>query len=207
MPGNKAFERPAVFILEAIGRKLWGFRPNLMSHFVQFNGPLESVSWFAGNMPRYERILKEWGPLRTHLIASTISTLNGCRYCTEGHIRAFQLHYLQTHNRLFPIDDEIFFSLTILSPDEMIEQLVEVLIAADLSSETEPLRRAFELYVYPDRAEGHGDERMLHLIEMFATLNECGIKSNAKADQVHDPINRNRALQDRYLALRASEPA
>lgn len=202
MSDNSAFDRPAVFLLEAFAKKLWGFKPNLMSHFVRKNGAVQSVSWFAGNFPRYERILKDWGPLRTHLIASTISTLNGCRYNTEGHIRAFQLHYLQIHNRLFPIDDDLFFSLTLLSPDEMVEQLVEVLIAADLSSEAGPLRRAFELYVYPHKAQGHRDERMIHLIEMFATLNECGIEAGAKTDQVHDPINRDRALHDRYLSLR-----
>lgn len=202
MANNSAFERPAVFLLEAVGKKVWGFKPNIMSHFVRQKGPVQSVSWFVGNYPRYERILKDWGPLRTHLIAATISTLNGCRYSTEGHIRAFQLHYLQIYNRLFPIDDETFFSLTILPPDEMIEGLVEVLVAADLPSETDALRRAFELYVYPQKAMDHRDERLLHLIEMFGILNECGISSRAKLDQTHDPINRNQALRDRYLALR-----
>lgn len=202
MSDHNAFERPAVFLLESIGKRLWGFKPNFMAHFVRQKGPVQSVSWFAGTMPRYERILKDWGPLRTHLIAAAISTLNGCRYNTEGHIRAFQLHYLQIHNRLFPIDDETFYSLTILSPDEMIESLVEVLIAADLASETGPLRRAFELYVYPEKAIGHRDERMIHLIDMFADLNECSIKAGPKIDEVHDPINRDLALQDRYFALR-----
>ena len=204
MANNRAFERPAIYLLEALGRRVWGFKPATMSHFVRQNGPVQSVSWFVGNYPRYERILRDWGPLRTHLIAATISTLNGCQYSTEGHIRAFQLHYLQIHNRLFPIDDETFFSLTILSPDEMIEGIVEVLIAADLSSETGPLRRAFELYVYPHKAMDHRDERLLQLIEIFGTLNECGIKSRVKLDQTHDPINRNQRLRDRYLALRGA---
>ena len=204
MSNNSAFERPAVLLLEAVGKKVWGFKPNIMSHFVRQNGPVQSVSWFVGNVPRYQRILNDWGPIRTHLIAATISTLNGCQYSTEGHIRAFQLHYLQIHNRLFPIDDETFFSLTILSPDEMIEGLVEVLIAADLSSETGPIRRAFELYVYPEKALDHRDERLLHLIDMFGTLNACGITSRAKRDQIHDPINRNKKLRDRYLALRGA---
>jgi len=84
----------------------------------------------------------------------------------------------------------------------MIESLVEVLIAADLASETGPLRRAFELYVYPEKAIGHRDERMIHLIDMFADLNECSIKAGPKIDEVHDPINRDLALQDRYFALR-----
>ena len=86
-------DRAGQVTLEQIGKKLWGFKPALMHDIVAQHGALRSVGWFARNMPRYERILAEWGPIRTHLVASVASALNGCPYCTYGHAYAMELHY------------------------------------------------------------------------------------------------------------------
>ncbi|MEL7523825.1 MAG: hypothetical protein AAGJ80_19765, partial [Cyanobacteria bacterium J06553_1] len=49
------------------------------------------------------------------------------------------------------------------------------------------------------------DYSLLHLIKLFRMLNVCGISNEIKIDQAHDPINKNRAVRDRYAALRKSQ--
>ncbi|MEL6880694.1 MAG: hypothetical protein AAGM27_03155 [Cyanobacteria bacterium J06554_3] len=91
MARHNILQKVAIFLLETLGDQLWGFRPNLMAPFVVQKGAFPAVFWFLKNMPKYERILESWGPIRTHLLATEISTLNGCAYCTHGHAYAFQL--------------------------------------------------------------------------------------------------------------------
>ena len=91
MARHNILQKVAIFLLETLGDQLWGFRPNLMAPFVVQKGAFPAVFWFLKNMPKYERILESWGPIRTHLLATEISTLKGCAYCTHGHAYAFQL--------------------------------------------------------------------------------------------------------------------
>ena len=93
-------------LLEMIGKYLWGFKPNLMQHIVDQHGAIKSLSWFIQNMPAYEKTLKQWGAIRTHLLVSEISVLNGCPYCTYGHVYALQLHYFKATGRLLPVDED-----------------------------------------------------------------------------------------------------
>lgn len=196
-------DRAATALLEAIGSKLWGFKPNLMRHFVAQHGPLKAVAWFAKNMPKYEKILKKWGPIRTHLIATAISTINGCPYCTYGHAKAFQLHYLKEHDTVFPIDEDAMVSFHRLGSAEVVERFAAALGEAGQAGEVARLRRMLELFEDQSLASTDSDKDLLQLINMFAALNVCGITSDAEVDEVHDPINRDIDLRDRYAELRS----
>lgn len=195
----------AVFILQSIGQILWGFKPNLMAHMVEQKGAARSVFWFATNMPRYQGILKKWGPIRTHLIATFISTFNGCAYCTHGHAYAFQLHYLQKFDVLFPMDEQALITLHTLPEQEAMLQIEHALSEAGLGEEILHIRQSEALRHTASVAASQEDVELLHLISMFSVLNECGIKGDVAADQAHDPINRNHELRKRYSELRTRE--
>lgn len=198
---SRLLQAPAIFLLETLGEHLWGFKPALMSAFVQQRGALRSVVWFLRHQPKYERILEEWGPLRTHFLVATISALNGCPYCTYGHAYALGLHYLRQHDERFPLSEAQFVALYHLRPEESQLQLTEALHSARLSGEVFYLQRVLELRQTRSLATTATDADLLHLITMFAALNRCGIACALQPDQAHDPINRNRALRDRYAAL------
>lgn len=187
-----------------LGKRVLGFRPAMLVHFVKHHKTPHSIFWLGQRMRDYEDSLETWGPLRTHLTALVVSTLNGCGFCTRGHIRAFQLHHLKLNDRLFPLDDKEFLRLTKLSPDEMIERLAAILIDAGLSDQVQPLRRTFELYVQPERADNADDARLVRMIDLFATQDLDGRAADTMIDQVHDPINRDQALQLRYDGLRTT---
>ena len=173
----------AVFILESIGQILWGFKPNLMAHIVKQNGAVRSVSWYASNRPRYQGILKSAGPIRTHLISTLISTLNGCPYCTYGHAYAFQLHYLQKFNAPFPMDEQALVALHSLPEQEVMLQIERALTEVRLSEEIPILRQTAALRHNAGLAETREDAELLHLISMFSALNTCGINGNVALDQ------------------------
>ncbi len=196
---------PAIFLLEALGDHLWGFKPNLMADFVHQQGALPALFWFAKNMPLYERILEEWGPISTHLLAAALSTLNGCQYCTHGHAYALELHYLQQNDKLFPLSKGEIVELHRFTEEDILERLEQALIEADLFEEILPLKRLAELRQDRSLAATASDADLLHLIQMFDTLNACAITSNTPTDSAHDPIGKDRALRDRYTALRRAQ--
>ncbi|MEL6854453.1 MAG: hypothetical protein AAFO83_05025 [Cyanobacteria bacterium J06607_13] len=207
MAKHNFLQKTAIFLLGTLCDQLWGFRPNLIPTFVAQKGWLGALLWFARNMPRYERIRDRWGPIRTHLLATEISLLNGCTYCANGHAYALQLHYLRQTEWLFPLSESEILALQSLPEAEQIDRLEAALAEAGLSSAILDLRRLVELYEQPALAVTDKDRDMLQLIRMFADLNDCGRKYNLQIDQAHDPINKRREWRDRYAALRRAEPA
>lgn len=197
-------DRLAVLVLEAIPRHLWGFRPRLMPVIVQRLGGVRAVGWFLWNMPRYERTRTTFGAVRTHLLSSTISLINGCRYCTFGHAYALQLIYLRERDQLFPLDEHEITGLHGLERAQLRAQLVSTLRLAGLADEVPWVERLFALAAEERRAADRDDARIAHLVRMFGVLNTCGIAGSVQPDQAHDPVNKDAALKARYQRLRAA---
>lgn len=199
-----AMDRLATWALEAVPRRLWGFPPRLMPSIVQRLGAVRAAAWFAWNMPRYERTLKTFGGVRTHLLCSTISLINGCHYCTVGHAYALQLIYLRERDELFPLDEREISQLQGLDRAELRARLTSTLGLAGLAEELPWVERVFELTAGQQPRADRDDSRIAHLVRMFAVLNACGIAGLVEPDQAHDPVNRDTALIERYRQLRTT---
>lgn len=191
-------------LLETIGSVLWGFKPNLMKHIVEQYGTWPSLTWFVRNMPTYEKTLKAWGPIRTHLLAVEISVLNSCPYCTYGHAYALQLHYLKARGKLMPVDENTIVSWHELPEADVVDRFQQLIDSADLLPERPVLEQMLLLRqgkTQPVSEEGH---RIVHLLQMFAFLNQCGVRGQTLPDQAHDPINKDLALRQEYKRLRSA---
>jgi hypothetical protein len=194
--------RIAQNLLEMVGQGLWGFKPNLMQHIVEQHGAISSLSWFVKNMPKYEKILKQWGAIRTHLLASEISVLNGCPYCTYGHVYALQLHYFKANGRLMPADENEVMSWHTASEDDAIERFRQLIHSSELMSELPILERMLLLRQGVEPPTSEDDLKIAHFLQMFGFLNRCGIKGKTGHDQAHDPINKDISLRNEYSRLR-----
>jgi hypothetical protein len=194
----------AVRLLEDLGRRLWGFPPRLMAHIVADQGALGALTWFARNMPRYERTLRVLGPLRTHLACATVSLRNGCRYCAYGHAYAVELVHLKERGTVFPTDAATMSSWTGLGPGELRQRVVDVLQRADLHSEVLWVDRTLALASGSQRPVDQEEARIAHLVRMFAVLNAVGKAGEVEPDEAHDPINKDTELKARNARLRRS---
>lgn len=197
-------DRAAVRVLEGVGARLWGFAPRLMPVIVAELGGGPALLWFVSNMPRYEKTFKIFGAARTHLVASVISLLSGCKYCTFGHAYAFQLVVLRDRGFLFPIDEGGFLALAGEAPAVIRERLAKALGKAGMTEEIAALDRLLEIHAGA-AAVSDEDRRLAHLVEMFAVLNRCGIAGDVVPDAAHDPANKDEALKVRYEKLRRGE--
>lgn len=207
--------RAATKSLEAISNGLWDLKANLMSDIVDQHGPATSLAWFARNMPPYEKILKRWGPLRTHYVAVTISALNGCAYCTYGHAYAFVLHFFDQRGELFSLTEEQLRDCDQLDRPDVVTLLRTALVDSDMRDQLPWFERTIELLDATQAAKEAGPSAavpaptdqdgkwIMHLIEMFAFLNSCGIAADTEPDAAHDPVNKDIDLRDRYAAARA----
>jgi hypothetical protein len=182
---------------------MWGFPPNLMRPIVDQLGPSASLRWFVVNMPRYERTLSVYGPLRTHLLALTISLINGCPYCSFGHAFAFELAYFKKFDVLFPLDEHQLVSLHGQDSALIADTLAAALGPTPVNGEVQWVERMLAL-CSGAADENADDRRMVHLRSMFGVLNACGIAANTPPDQAHDPLNKDAALRQRYDTARNS---
>ena len=71
-------QRIAVNILESIGTHLWGFKPNMMRHFVLEYGALKSVMWFVKHMPKSPTAPQNQNDEYLLHLMSMFSVLNTC---------------------------------------------------------------------------------------------------------------------------------
>ncbi len=204
-------DKAAIKTLQAVSGGLWNLKANLMVDIVDQHGPARSLGWFATNMPKYERILKRWGPLRTHYLASVISALNGCGYCTYGHAYAFNLHFFDRQGRVFPLDEDQMMNAGSLDRHSIVSLFQSALNAGGMSEEIPWVERTIELYdsrvantahAEADDAGEADDKAIFHLVDMFAWLNACGIQGGTEPDEAHDPINKNTELRTRYETAR-----
>jgi len=196
-------DRVGVTVLTSISSRLWDLRANLMDDIVDQHGTVRSVAWFARNMPRYERILVRFGPIRTHLVTTVLSLVNGCGYCSYGHAHAFQLHHFRQTGDVFPLSEQDLLDLIGSDREAILAAVGAALEEAGLAEEIPWLDRAFEL-VDGSEPDGQADEDLLHLAAMFDWLNACGIAAETEPDGAHDPINKDTELRARYAEARAA---
>ena len=199
---DRALDRLAVGVLERLGMRLWGFPPRLMAPIVAELGAWRALTWFAGNMPRYERTLRVLGPLRTHLLCTVISLYNGCRYCSYGHAYALELIYLKERDRLFPVEAREMCEWLELDPGQLRDQLVNALQSAELHVEVLWVDRALALVSATHRPMDSTEARIAHLVRMFQVLNAVGIASGVEPDEAHDAVNKDEELKARHAAMR-----
>jgi hypothetical protein len=192
----------AIFLLENLGFKLWGFKPNLMKNIVERLGGFRSLVWFVANMPRYERTLKMWGPIRTHLLVTEISALQGCPYCTFGHLYALQLHYFKQSGKVIAGDNNSILYLHRVDQDTAIGILNALIDSIGIPEEHKIFERMLLLRNGKQVPSQPEDGRILHLLKMFRVLNTCGIQGGTPLDEAHDPINKDHELKKRFETMR-----
>jgi len=197
-------DRVGVTALTSISSRLWDLRANLMEDIVEQHGTVRSVAWFARNMPRYERILVRFGPIRTHLVTTALSLVNRCGYCSYGHAHAFQLHHFQRSGEVFPLSEQDLLDRIGSDRNTILADVGAALDQAGLADEIPWLDRTFELLDGTGEPDGQADEDLLHLAAMFDWLNACGIAAETEPDGAHEPINKDTELRARYAAARAS---
>jgi hypothetical protein len=197
-------KRIATWILLTIARNLWGLPVGLMPVLVDRLGAFGALRWMVGNLPRYEKMLKEMGPLRGHLVATFVSMLNGCYYCAYAHARSFELHFFRSRQALFPLDEHQMVDLIVL-PDQEVQARLEAAFQRAQLPEGPPLfARLVQMKYGSGEAEpaGADDRHLRHAIQMFEVLNFCGISTAVPLDGAHDPINKDQDLKARYAQAR-----
>lgn len=191
--------------MESLTTLRWGFPSALIAPMVRRLGPSRALVWFAANLPRYERTLTVFGPVRTHLLVTAICLVDDCAYTSYGHAYAFELAFLRDHDRLFPLDEQRLCDLRGRPPALIRHRLLDAVRRAELHSDAAWLDRAVELSGTPDPwPADHDDVRIAHLVRMFGLLNEIARATDARTDQAHDALNKDIRLRARYHRLRAA---
>lgn len=197
--------------LKGVSDRVWGVRANVMDDVVAAYGTVRSMWWFGRSMSRYDKILAEWGPIRTHLVVTALALVSGCRYHTVSHGLAFQLHYFalaseswadEPDHWLFPLTDDDLLALVGADADTVVSVLDHALTEAGLPDEVPWLRRLLKVRDGGRAADADG-KRLRRLVRMFDRLMVVAKAARTDPDEAHDPINRDRDLRRRYDEARA----
>ncbi len=204
MTMSNPFERSTAGLLAVVGKRLHAFRTNGAADTSAAAAEHCSSVPVLGDVKRFRNFLKTWGPLKTHAIAMILAPLYNDAKGTNLHIRGFGLHFLTFFDRPFALSEDGHRSLVDGNPDEMVETLATHLIRADLSSEADYVRRAFELFVYPSHAVHSEDEQILDFIGLVQRLGNGSPNETTVTLSELDPIGLDQDLLARYQEMRAS---
>jgi hypothetical protein len=194
--------RVVTWLLLTITGQKWGIRAVLMPIIVRQLGPFAALKWAATNIPKYEKAAEEMGMMRGNLAFTIASLLNGCAYCVYAHGRAFELYYFEEHGKLFPLSDHELLNLIPLTDDDVKGRLESALHEAGIGEEVKIFHRLFELKFEGAEPKTAEDAHLVHAIGMYDFLNFCAISSQAALDDIHDKINRDVDLKNRYAEAR-----
>jgi hypothetical protein len=195
-------KRASVAILQGLTKMLWGHPPLLLEEIVDHLGGAGALAWFAKSLPRYESLMKAWGPLRVHLLCTEASLVNGCSYCTHAHAYAFQLHYFKRESRLFPIDEHDMVALREKDDSVLRATWKAALTQAGLEQEQELFDRLWGIKFEGEPPSDEVGAGISHILKMFQMLNFCGISAQTPFDHAHDPVNKDEALKTKYAEAR-----
>jgi hypothetical protein len=195
-------KRASVALLQGFTKVLWGHPPLLLEEIVDHLGGAGALAWFANSLPRYESLMKAWGPLRMHLLCTEASLLNGCSYCTHAHAYAFQLHYFKREGRLFPIDEHAMIALREKDDAVLRATWKAALAQAGLEQEQELFDRLWRIKFEGEPPSDEVGAGISHILKMFQMLNFCGISAQTPFDHAHDPVNKDQALKTKYAEAR-----
>ncbi len=190
--------------LKGVTNRVWGVRANVMDDVVARYGTVRSMWWFGRRMSTYDKIVAEWGPIRTHLLVTTLALITGCRYHTVSHGTAFQLRYFELADVPFPLSDDDLLALIGADADTIVAVLDHALTEAGLPDEVPWLARLLRMRDGAKAADAD-DKRLRHLVTMFGRLTDIAIAADTAPDEAHDPVNRNRELRDRYAQARSGD--
>lgn len=194
-------------VLRLIGRMctaMWGFTPDVIPAMVTTLGAGRALRWFVANFPRYLVTLSVLGPVRTHLVALTISLHNGCVYCAYGRAHALELIHLRDRDRLFPLDAATLASWHGLHRRDLAVRMRGVLEEAGMHSEVIWIDRTLALADGDTVAMNATESRIAHLCRMVTTMNAIAVAAGIRPDQAHDTINKDTALKVRLARLQSA---
>jgi hypothetical protein len=197
--------RVSLRILEGITRRHWGFPARLLGPLIDQLGPVPALAWFAAHLPRYERIVREHGEVRVHLLCTAASVMNRSRHCSHGQGYAFQLAYLRDHGTLFPLDEDEFVELCGSPPALVRHRLMDAVRRAGLHTETVWVNRVLELTDSSDpRPVDRDDLWLIELVRIVGVVNRASALAPVRPDEAHGTINKDAALKERYHEMRHS---
>ncbi len=149
-----------------------------------------------------EALIGRYGPRDANLLIGFAATWNGCRFCSRSHVWVANLYHLRHTDQLFPLDDADVHGLQQLPDSDLLQRVQQILAGPDYERLRQLLTRQYQLK--RGEAEGHSedDPYLRAAIAAWDWMVECTIVVSDTGDAPADPISSDRALVQRYLALR-----
>jgi hypothetical protein len=194
-------------VLKTYAQLSWGFQPLLLDEIIDRLGGMGAAKWMMQYLPGYTQIIRRQGPVRSHILFTFASLLNGCGYCTFAHGRALGLYFFREYGKLFPVDEDELVQLASLPDVEMKARANAVLEQAGLAAELVVLQRLWAIKFEGDSPKDQLDADVAHAVGMFDVLNACALVANTEKDDAHDPIRKDKGLVERYEAARKQRRA
>jgi hypothetical protein len=195
------YERLFVKAIDALAQSAQGFHLSFTDELVREHGIKGFFKFGAASEACWNDILKHFGELDAHLLASMASFWNGCDYCAHGHMLAHNLLIYEETGQLFPLDEETVGVLMRKPDAEMLDFLRHLL--ADRTQILKHLERLFELrngLAKPDPASPD-DVLLMRAVGLYEWMNECSITVRAPAPPL-GPVAKKKDLLRRYQAAR-----
>jgi hypothetical protein len=170
---SEVIQRGTVGFLRLVTAARGGVINQLMEPLVDQLGPWRALYWCGRNLPRYEYAVARSGPVRTHLLAATVSVINNSTSCARSQGIALKTAYCRLYGRDFPFHEDQWELLCGETPVVVRHRLLTAVRKAGLHTDALWLSRTIELAAAPAPCAVYRDDlRIEHMVRTVRALNE-----------------------------------
>ncbi len=192
--------------MRSMSKVLLGYDPVFIEEMLNMMGSSGVRVWGERLQDTMNQLDERFGHHEAQHIVSFAAMLNGCPFCSIGHMYAGNLYlFAEDENSLYPIDERDVLSLQELPDEQLMAEFTKRLQGTPFAPTLAHYERLYALKFGGAQAESREDELFLAAIGVWDLLTECTILSEGIEPANIDPlaeIAKDRRLIERYHAAR-----
>ncbi len=138
------------------------------------HGLLGLVQWRAAAAAAERGLAERFEPFEVQALLGITALLDGCGWCSVGHLYAANLIYLREYGMLLPLDERDVARLQRMRDPDLRMVLLSSLVGPDMERLRGALERLFALKLEGE-APGEEDGCLVELIAAWGAVTRCSV--------------------------------
>jgi hypothetical protein len=195
-------ERLFLVAMQKLSTKMEGFSVLFADELVRQYGITGFLRWVVRMKGLWKELTTHFGERDAHLLTAFATMWNGCGYCAEGHLLAYNLVHFNETGELSPLDEKEIQPLMRKRGDEIVRLLRERLTGPRWAKTLALILRQRDLLLDPTLGGGPDDEMLRRAQAMYEWTNDCSVVADGKVAPAMGRIAKIPELRARYEAAR-----
>lgn len=205
VPRGSLIQRLGARAMRTMSKVINGYDPVFVDEMLNILGTAGVRIWGERLTAVSIALDERFGHAKAQHIISFSAMLNGCPFCSIGHMYSANLQVFADSGLLFPVDEREVLKLQELGDEELLDVLEKRLAGGPHEETLALFKRVYALKFGGAEPETADDELFIAAIGAWDLLTECTILSEGIDPAKVDPLSevaKDKGLRKRYQAAR-----